>query len=294
MDFLRSMLSVPGQRQNMIDKAFTLEPDAMIFDLEDAVPPSLKDTARALVAEAVQRPKDARSKARFVRVNGSTTGRTDDDVRAIVHERLDGVTLPKVETVAEVEHLDALLTQLEKERGIRAGSIRMLVSIESAKGVRWVDDIVLASPRILAVFMGGEDFAMDLGLPVIRSGAGQEQLYARSRVMIAAAMARIFSVDQGSMDFRDLDAFRRHVQGSRQLGFTSGWCIHPNQIPISNEVFSPTPEEVEISRRVVAAFEEAKAAGLGAVMMGGQFVELPIVERAQRTLLLHDAIAARA
>lgn len=293
MDFIRSLLSVPGQRQNMIDKAFTLEPDGMIFDLEDAVPPAMKDTAREMVAAALRRPRDATSKARFVRVNGSATDLIETDMRAVVHERLDGIVLPKVETVAEIEHVDARLTSLERERGLRSGQVRLLVSIESAKGLRWVDDIVVASPRILAVFMGGEDFALDLGLPVVRTGAGQEQIYARSRVMIAGAMARIFSVDQGSMDFRDLDAYRRHVQGSRQLGFTSGWCIHPNQIPIANEVFSPTPEEVELSRRVVAAFDDARAQGLGAVMMGGQFVELPIVERAQRTLRLHEAITAR-
>ena len=293
MDFFRSLLSVPGQRQNMIDKAFTLEPDGVMFDLEDAVPPSLKDQAREMVAATLARPKDARSKARFVRVNGTTTGRTADDIRAIVHEHLEGIVMPKVETVDEIRAVDAQLTTLEKERRLRAGQIRLLISIESAKGIRWVDDLVVASPRVMAVFMGGEDFALDLGLPVIRSGAGQEQVYARSRVMIAGAMARIFTVDQGSMDFRDLDAFRRHVQASRQLGFTTGWCIHPNQIAISNEVFSPTPEEVELSRKVVAAFDDAKAQGLGAVMMGGQFIELPIVERAQRTLRLHEAIQAR-
>lgn len=274
----------------MIDKASTLDPDGIIFDLEDAVPPGMKDSAREMVAEAIRRDSAAGSAARFVRVNGTQTGRLETDIRAVVHPNLVGVVLPKVENTGEIARVDELLQAEEEANGIRVGSIRLLITIESARGLRHVFDLVDASPRNVAVFMGGEDFALDLGLPVVRAGAGQEQIYARSMVVVAAASARIYSVDQGSLEFRDLEAFRRHTTDSRELGFTTGWCIHPNQIPVANAVFSPTTDEVDLARKIVAAFEEAQAAGIGAVMMGGQFIELPIVARAQRTLHLHNAI----
>ena len=277
----------------MVDKAMGLSPDGNIFDLEDGVPPGQKDLARAVLAEAIQRPRRQGGPLRFVRVNGGTTGRMEDDIRAVVHVGLDGIGIPKVESTAEIEAVDRLLSQLERGAGMPEGGVDLLIAIESARGLSRVFDLVTASPRIKVVFFGGEDFALDVGLPVTRSGAGAEQIYARSQILVAAATARIFSMDQGSMEFRDLDEFRRHTEGSRDLGFSGGWCIHPNQLPIANEVFSPTAEDLELARRVVAAFGEAESAGLGAVMMGGQFVERPIVERAQRTLRLHEKISGR-
>jgi len=291
MEYLRSLLSTPGQRQNMVEKAMGLSPDGNIFDLEDGVPPGQKDSARAVVAEAIQRPRRPGGPLRFVRVNGGATGRMEDDIRAVVHPGLDGIGIPKVESTAEIEAVDRLLGTLERDVNMPEGSVDLLIAIESALGLHRVFDLVTTSPRIKVVFFGGEDFALDVGLPVTRSGAGAEQTYARSQILVAAATARIFSMDQASMEFRDLDKFRRHTEGSRDLGFTGGWCIHPSQLPIANEIFSPTAEEVELARQVVVAFDEAEAAGLGAVMMGGQLVERPIVERAQRTLRLHEKIS---
>ena len=293
VEYLRSLLSTPGQRQNMVDKAMGLLPDGNIFDLEDGVPSGQKDLARAIIGEAIQRPRRPGGPLRFVRVNGSATGRMEDDIRAVVHPGLDGIGIPKVESTAEVEAVDRLLTVLERRAKMAEGAVWLLIAIESAVGLHRVFDLCTASPRIRVVFFGGEDFALDVGLPVTRSGAGAEQIYARSQILVAAAAARIFSVDQGMMEFRDLDAFRRHTAGSRDLGFTGGWCIHPDQVTIANEIFSPSPEEVELARQVVAAFEAAEASGLGAVMMGGQFVERPIVERAQRTLRLYEKISGQ-
>lgn len=292
--YLRSTLSTPGHRQNMVDKTFTLEPqpDGVIFDLEDAVPPELKETARAMAAEAVARPRRAGAAARFVRVNGTATGRLDGDIRAVVRPGLDAIVLPKVERPEDVIAADKLIASLEESRGIAADEVRILVSIESAIGLLRAYEIVSSSPRVLGVFLGAEDFSRDLGLPVKRAGLGQEALFARSTIVVAAAAARVFALDQGSMDFRDLDTLRTTARQGRDLGFTGAWCIHPAQIQIVNEVYSPSPEEVDLARRVVAAYEDAKAQGLGAVMMGGQFVEIPIVERAQRTLRLHERVTA--
>jgi citrate lyase beta subunit len=142
------------------------------------------------------------------------------------------------------------------------------------------------------VFLGGEDFSLDLGLPVVRSGAGQEAIYARSAIVVAAAAARVFSLDQGSADFHDVEHLRATAMQGRELGFSGSWCIHPLQLPVVNEVYTPQPEEVELARRILTAFDEAKAQGLGAVMLGGQFVEIPIVERAQRMIRLYERIQA--
>jgi citrate lyase subunit beta/citryl-CoA lyase len=296
VEYLRSVLSTPGQRQRMIDKVYNgldPEPDGVIFDLEDAVPPDLKDQAREMVAEVIRRKWRPGATARFVRVNGSPEQRLVADIRAVVHPGLDGLTLPKVERPEDVLFVDRLLSALEPDAGLPVGTIRLLISIESAKGLLRAYDILSSSPRILGVFLGAEDFSLDLGLPVVRSGGGQEALFARSTIVIAAAAARIFSIDQGSPNFHDLDALRALARSGRELGFTGSWCIHPSQVAIVHEAYSPQLEEVDLARRVVAAFDEAKAQGLGAVMMGGQFVEIPIVERAQRTLRLHEKLASR-
>ncbi len=293
MEYLRSVLSTPGQRQRMIDKALgglDPAPDAVILDLEDGVPPDMKDTARTMVAEAVARPPGG--PARFVRVNANAADRMDDDIHAVVRPGLDAIVLPKVERPEDVERVDGLLSSLEAQVGITVGRTKLLISIESAIGLLRAYELAAASPRNLALFLGGEDFSMDIGLPVSRRGAGREAIYARSSIVIAAAAARIFSIDQVVPDFRDLDGLRKNATFGRELGFTGSWCIHPTQVGPVNEIYSPTLEEVELARRVVAAFDEAKAAGLGAVMMGGQFVEAPIVERAQRTLRLFESISA--
>jgi len=296
VEYLRSVLSTPGQRQRMIDKVYNgldPEPDGVIFDLEDAVPPDLKDQARTMVAEVIRRAWRPNATARFVRVNGSPEERLVEDIRAIVHPGLNGITIPKVERPEDVLFVDRLVSALEPGVGLAVGTIRLLISIESAKGLLRAYDILSCSPRILGVFLGAEDYSLDLGLPVTRSGAGQEALFARSTIVVAAAASRIFSIDQGYVDFHDLDALRRAAKTGRELGFTGSWCIHPDQVAVVNEIYSPQPEEVDLARRVVKAFDDAKRQGLGAVMMGGQFVEIPIVERAQRTLRLHEKLEAR-
>jgi len=288
VEYLRSLLSTPGQRQNMVDKALGLAPDALILDLEDGVPPAMKDAARGIVAEAVGSPRNTGA-ARFVRINPREAGSQEADLQAVAHAGLDGIVLPKVEHVDEVRAIDDLLSRIEAERKLPAGEIKLVISIESARGVRNANDLADASERTVALFIGGEDLSRDLGLPVSRDG--DELLYARSAVVIAAASAGLLAIDRVWTNFHDLEGLRRDALRARALGFAGKWCIHPTQIDVVNELFGPTAEEVELARKVVAAFEQAQASGLGVVMMGEQFVERPTVERAQRTLRIHDAIA---
>jgi citrate lyase subunit beta/citryl-CoA lyase len=286
----------PGQRQNMIDKAMTLgeaAPDAIMFDFEDAVPLGQKDIARDCVAAALRRPRGANDPARIVRVNSSATGRQIADMRAVVGSTLFAILLPKVEHRHEVLAAAMVLDDLERSSGVEHGRIGLIAAIESGRGLHNAVDIALSSPRLRGLMFGAEDYARDLGLPVVRTGAAWDLIFARSTLVNAAAIARLFTMDQVHMNFRDIDAERLDAVNSRQLGFSGKAAIHPSQVPILNQVFSPTPGEVEHARRVLAAFEDAKAEGLGCVMMGGQVVEQPILERAEQVVRLHEAIELR-
>jgi citrate lyase beta subunit len=277
----------------MIEKALGTDADAVILDLEDGVPPAEKDVARERVAVAISHPRSPVTPLRIVRVNPAATGRLDGDLGAVVRIGLDAVLLPKVERPEEIHSLDRALGELEARTGLEAGSMAIVAAIESARGIEKAVDILCASERLEAVMFGAEDLALDLGLPVRRRGGGQEMLYARSALVLAAAIGRVRPLDQVWLDFRDLDGLRAEAIAGRDMGFAGKCLIHPGQIAIVNEVFRPSNEDVALAQRVVAAFEEAKAAGIGAVMLGGQLVELPIVERAQQTLRAHAAIAAR-
>lgn len=289
---LRSLLFTPGQRERMVAKALALDVDAVILDLEDGVPPAEKDAGRQIIADALAQPRTDSRSARLVRVNAPRGDRLTGDLEAVVCAGLDAVVMPKVETPAEVTEVASILDRLEEGARLAPGAIRIVVSIESARGLAAAAAILGASPRVTATFFGAEDFALDLGLPVRRSGAGHEMLAARSALVLAAAIARVQPIDQVWLDFNDGDGLRRDAITGRELGFVGKCLIHPAQVATVNEVFSPSEEDVALARRVVSAYEEAMASGVGAVMLGGQLVELPIVERAQRTLRFAEMITS--
>jgi len=296
VQLLRSLMFTPGQRQNMIDKALglgPLGPDAIMFDFEDSVPPEQKDVARDLVAGAMRRQRDEDGPAYIVRVNSSATGRQIADMRAVVGPNLFAVLLPKVERPHEVVAADMVIDDLERSSGLPRGRIGLIAAIESARGLHGVVDIALSSQRLRGLMFGAEDYARDLGLPVVRTGAAWDLIFARSSLVNAAAIGRLFTMDQVHMNFRDLEGERRDAIASRAVGFSGKAAIHPSQIAVINEVFSPTAEEVEHARAVTNAFEQAITAGIGCVMLGGQVVEQPILERAERVLRYHEAIEAR-
>lgn len=293
---LRSLMFTPGQRQAMIDKALALGaagPDALLFDFEDAVPPDQKDLARELVAAALERPHAADGPACIVRVNSAATGRQATDIGAIVGPQLMAILLPKVERPEEVAAADRLVGELERARGLVPGAIGLIAAIESARAIHGCVGIALSSPRLRGLMFGAEDYARDLGLPVVRSGPGWDLVFARSTLVNAAAIGRLMTMDQVHMNFRDLEAERRDAIASRALGFTGKCAIHPSQVAIINEVFSPTPEEVAHANAVVQAFERAASDGLGCVMLGGQVVEQPILDRARQVLRSHELVQSR-
>lgn len=284
MDLKRTWMFVPGHRQRMIDKALGLNADAIMLDIEDGVAPSEKDTARKQIAEALGQKKAPGSPARFVRINAIGHPRMDADLEAVVRPGLEGLVLPKVETAEEVLKVDKILTVQEPKLGIEAGTVKLLIAIESPKGLFNAPAIAACSPRLIGMMFGAEDFGREIGLPTAREGEARDLLYARSALVVAAASAHVQAVDGVWVDLTDTDGLLGFARQSRRLGFSGMSLIHPSQIDPIHSVFSPTKEEIAYAREVLKAFQEADARGDGSIALGGQLIDRPIVDRAQRTL----------
>lgn len=282
--FLRSWMFVPGNRQRFLDKAYGLNVDAIFLDLEDGVLPPEKPVARQLIAEYLKRP--AGGPLRFVRLNAVSTPWFQDDVKAVFQPGLQGVCIPKVESAADLAPVEAAVAELERREGLPPGEIRFVVAIETALGLLRAPEIAAASPRVLALMLGGEDFALDLGLGTLREKEARELIYVRSALVVAAKAAHVLAIDGVFADLEDEAGFQQDAQQARRLGFDGKSLFHPKQIDAINAIFSPSESEIEYARRVVGAYEEAMARGDGSVALGGQLVDLPIVRRAQRTLEL--------
>ena len=230
--------------------------------------------------------------ARYVRVNRDL-GPRDADLAAVLRRGLDGIVAPKVDHADEIADLARDLDEREDAAGLERGSIRLVPSIESAQGLLEAHAIAASSERVVALLFGAEDFARDLGLPTAREGEAAELVYARSAIVVAAVAARRQAIDGIWPDVADNDGLRRDAVQARRLGFSGKSLIHPGQIETINDVFSPSAAEVSHARRVIDAFEEAQRKGLGAVALDGTLLDQPIVERARRTLVLHDAASRK-
>ncbi len=287
---LRSLLFVPGSRPAMVAKARGLGADALILDLEDGVAPEEKDPARRTVAEALDEgfPEP---RVVFVRTNGLSSGLLDADLRAAVRRRVDGICLPKCETPAAVLAVDARLRVAEDRSGLPRGKVRLLPVIESARGVMNAAAIARASDRICGVAFGAEDFTADAHMTRTREGA--ELAWARGAVSVAAHAAGAEPIDGIFADFRDEAGLRADAEAARRLGYTGKMLIHPAQIAPVHAVFAPTADEVEHARRVVAAFEDARAAGSGVAVVDGTMVDRPVVLRARRVLAAYHATSSQ-
>jgi citrate lyase subunit beta/citryl-CoA lyase len=286
MELKRSWMFVPGHRQKMIDKALGLNADAIMLDIEDGVAPNEKDAARSLIAEALGRARAPKSPARFVRVNAIGHARMDADLEAVIRPGLDGLVLPKVDTPEEVRKVESILDAREPALKIERGGVKLLIAIESPRGLLNAPAVASASRRVVGLMFGAEDYGREMGLPTRREGEAQDMLYARSALAVAAASAHVQAIDGVWVDLKDTDGLNRFACQSRRLGFSGMSLIHPSQIDPINTIFSPTLEEIDYATQVVQAFEEANARGDGSISFGGQLIDRPIVERARRTLEL--------
>lgn len=281
---LRSLLFVPGTRTGWLAKAEAAGADAAILDLEDAVPPAGKPAARDHVAEAVA--STTGDMALFVRINPLDGWAGAQDLRAVAHPRLAGVVLPKVNGPADVLLADRLLSWCEREHGLPDGHIALVPLLESATALREAYEIARAAPRVAylgAVTGKGGDVERAIGYRWSRDGT--ETLALRSRVLLDARAAAVPCPVAGLWtDIADLDGLRAFAGQNRSLGYEGMMAIHPSHVPVINEVFSPSPEELARYERLIAAVDRAQASGAGAITFEGEMVDEAMAARARAAL----------
>jgi citrate lyase subunit beta/citryl-CoA lyase len=278
---LRSLLFVPGHRARFYEKLAELRPDAVIIDLEDAVPPAEKPLARTMVRERLGGPLLAGLQV-FVRVNAVDSPFFRDDVRGTVAAGLDGIFLPKAASAEEIHEANMLLAQTELRVGLLLGGVRIVPIVETVTGALNARELAVASPRVMALAFGAEDFTLDLG--VERSRDGIETRYPRAQVALAAHGAGRLAIDTPWTAIDDAEGLVRETAEGRQFGYTAKQAIHPSQIGPIHTAFTPTAAEVAWARRVVAAYDEAIAQGAGAINLDGKLIDVPMVARARRVL----------
>ena len=286
----------------MAGKALASAADTLFLDLEDAVAPDEKAHARKKVVQALKE-LDWQGRPTLYRVNALDTPYSYRDLIEVVEEagdRLDGVLIPKVQRPGDLHVAATLLLQLELATGLEPGKIKLEAQIESAGGLANVDGIASSTQRLEALHFGPGDFAASLRMPYRSIGAmdewdeaypGHRFHYAMHRIVVAARAAGLRAIDGPLADYRDEEGLRKSCLLARSLGFDGKWCIHPAQIEIVNEVFSRTEEEVEWAKKVVTAYEEASAAGIGAISVDGQMVDAASIRMARNTLELARASA---
>jgi len=272
----RSRLYLPGSEPKYFINASLHQPDAIILDLEDSVHHAEKDAARILVRNAL-RAVDFGDCERMLRINQLPLGL--EDLVEIIPEQPDLVLVPKVEHPGQIAEVDRMIGELKARQDINR-AIWLMPIIESALGIENAFAIVAASPNVVALTIGLEDYTADLG--VARTVDGRESLYARSRIVNASRAAGVQAIDSVFSDVADTEALRQWGENSRALGFEGMGCIHPSQIPVVHAAFSPSPAEVEKAEKIVAAFEEAQQRGLGVVSLGSKMIDPPVVQRAQK------------
>jgi citrate lyase subunit beta/citryl-CoA lyase len=277
----RSLLYVPGNMPSMLQNIPVFAADAVIIDLEDAVPLGEKDAARRLVRRFLETYRERRQEV-LVRINPLDTPWGRDDLAEVLPARPDGIRLPKADTPEIVERLDTLLTEHEERMGVEIGAFRILPSIESALGVINCTDVAATSPRILGLAFGAEDYTASMEIE--RTKGGEELFNARSRVVWAAKAAGVQPIDTIFADVKDVEGFRREVELAKTLGFTGKSLVNPRQIEVVHDVFAPKPEEIEYARQVLEAIQRARELGTGVISLGGRMVDAPVVKRAFRVL----------
>jgi citrate lyase subunit beta/citryl-CoA lyase len=283
----RTLLYVPGNKPAWMEKAFNYSADCLILDLEDSVPAAEKTAARPLVKAAIMALK-AKGQSVNVRINPFDTGLTLDDIEGVLCPELNGISLPKVETVADMMQLDALLTHVEKRKGMTPGSIETPLACETSKGMRNIYDIATSCPRVKRVSIAagpGGDAARAIGYQWTKEGT--ETLFLRSRTILESRAAGIqYPTISSWWNIKDVEGLERDARFNRQLGFRGMTVIHPSHVPIVNKVFTPTAEEIAYCEGLIAAMDEARKAGTAAVTYKGDMVDEAMVKTAEEIIAL--------
>jgi citrate lyase subunit beta/citryl-CoA lyase len=285
----RSLMYVPVNVEKFIDKAHTRGADVIQLDLEDAVPPAEKEKARTLVEKNAARVRRGGADV-VVRINQPLSLAVRDIEHSICPD-VNGIAITKADSASHVRLLDQLVTELETKRGMAVGHTQFLTMIETADAFTRIDEIPRASPRTVGMLIGGEDFALDMNA----QPDGDVLLHPKQRMIIAARAAGVMPLGFiGTVaDFSDWDKFRLMVRRARRFGFDGAGCIHPGQVKIVNEEYTPSVEEVAYARKVIQMDKEAAAAGRGSFQIDGKMIDIPVVVRAERLIRRFDAIKKR-
>ena len=289
MSLYRTFLFAPGNHPRRSEKALTLDADAVILDLEDACPVAEKIATRALIVASLQRPRQGLG---YVRVNPLSTEFGYGDIVAVVRSGVDGIVVPKVESADELKTAEWLVAQIEREQGLPIGGIDILPILETGRGIAAASTIASAGTRVRRLSFGAGDFTLDMNLAWSRDEI--EFLPYRAAVVLASRAAGLEApVDTVWADLSDKEGFAASAARVRDLGFQGKLCIHPDQVPVVNAAFTPTADAVARAQRVVDAFKVAGASGSASIQLDGQFIDYPIVYRAQRILAAKATIDGR-
>lgn len=285
----RSMMFVPVNVKKYVDKAHTRGADAYVLDLEDSIAPSDKDEARKLVESAA--PICAQSGADIlVRINRPIELAVRD-IEAVISPIVKGLKLPKIDSASHVRLLAELIGTIERKRGMEVGHTKLMPAIETASAFFRAEEIAAAHPRMISLTLGAEDFTASIGaVPDV-----EVMTYPKQHALIAARAAglRAFGVIGSGADYRDEGAFRELIRRSRRFGIQGSTCIHPAIVPLLNEGFSPTPQEIAHAERIVAEYKKAVAENRGSFSVDGKMIDIPIVERAEELLSIARRFSVR-
>jgi citrate lyase subunit beta/citryl-CoA lyase len=283
---MRSLLFIPGNKDNMLAKASSCAPDVLVPDMEDSIPDGEKAAARALISDWI--PRLGTHQARLMpRVNSIRTPWFKDDVAAVVRPGVWGISIGKIDSAADISLVSDVLAEAERNQSIEIGSMKLIPWIETAPAIVNCYEICKASDRITAVAFGGEDLTTDMGIE--RLDDESNLVFARSTICTAAKAANVLALDTPYFQFRDEQGLKASCIQSRQLGFKGRFAIHPAQIDVINTCFAPNNDEIELARRIVEAFEQAERNGRGSTSLDGRVIDVPVVKRARALLAQADA-----
>lgn len=277
----RALLYMPGDDRRKIQKAATLGVDSVCMDLEDGTALNKKAEARAVIAKAIKE-LDFGASERCIRINSIGSGFESEDLSAALGARPDTIVVPKVESPEHVLWVSSRIEAHELAHGLPLGGIRLLIIVETAKGIMNLKEIAEADKRLEAIIFGGEDFAASIG--AVRTKAATELLYARQAVVTACAANDLQAIDIVFIDFKDSEGLRLEAEQGAGFGFSGKQIIHPNQVQAAQEAFTPSDEAIEYAKRIVESFEASQKEGKGAYALDGKMIDMPLLKNAQKVL----------
>ena len=276
----RALLYMPGDNWKMITKSVTLGVDSICMDMEDGTAVNKKAEARATIARALQELDFGKSE-RLARINSVGSGWEKDDIEAVLPFHPDGIVIPKVESFEQVEWAGRIIEDAELRHGWKVNSIRILIGVETAKGIMNLKEIAV-HPRLDAIIFGGEDFAASIG--AVRTKDAIELLYARQAVIVACAANDLQAIDIVTIDYKDIEALRAESEFGARLGFVGKQIIHPAQVEPVQKAFTPGDEAVAYAKRIIETFEASQKEGKGAYSLDGKMIDMPLLRNAKKVL----------